>query len=107
VTRLIDENLSFRLANAIVSRFPIRVTCGTSALARASDAEIWEFSKHQGLAIVTLDSDFHERSLLMAYPPKVVGCEQGIPQQPQFVRSFCRGRKTSSLSSPIAITHAL
>jgi predicted nuclease of predicted toxin-antitoxin system len=34
--------------------------------------ERWEFAKTEGFAIVTLDSDFHERSLLEGSPPKVI-----------------------------------
>jgi predicted nuclease of predicted toxin-antitoxin system len=41
-------------------------------LARADDRAIWEYARSERLTIVTLDSDFHERSLLLGWPPKVI-----------------------------------
>jgi predicted nuclease of predicted toxin-antitoxin system len=41
-------------------------------LARSADIVIWDFAKSNGFAIVILDKDFSDLSLLKGYPPKVV-----------------------------------
>jgi len=41
-------------------------------LKKATDAEIWEYAKADGYAIVSKDSDFRERSVLWGRPPKVI-----------------------------------
>jgi predicted nuclease of predicted toxin-antitoxin system len=33
---------------------------------------IWEYAKVNGFAIVSKDSDFHQRSLLYGHPPKFI-----------------------------------
>ena len=69
---LFDENLSFRLVALLKDLFPgsqhVRV-CGLGA---ADDAEIWDYAKNNGLIIVTKDSDFQERSVLLGAPPKII-----------------------------------
>jgi len=40
--------------------------------AAADDAEIWEYAKNGGLIIVTKDSDFQERSVILGTPPKII-----------------------------------
>ena len=41
------------------------------------DAEVWEFARENGLTVVTKDSDFHERSLVQGFPPKIVWITRG------------------------------
>ncbi len=41
-------------------------------LARSADIVIWDFAKSNGFAIVILDKDFSDLSLLKGHPPKVV-----------------------------------
>jgi len=72
VKLLFDENLSLRLVVLLEDLFPgsqhVRV-CGLGA---ADDVEIWEYAKNNGLIIVTKDSDFQERSVLLGAPPKII-----------------------------------
>lgn len=77
MTLLFDENLSFRLVGATSPQFPNSRHVRDVGLARASDRAIWEFAKREGLTIVTFDSDFHERSLLEGWPPKVIWLRTG------------------------------
>lgn len=41
-------------------------------MTNTDDALIWEYAKANGFAIVSKDSDFHQRSLLYGYPPKFI-----------------------------------
>lgn len=77
MTLLFDENLSFRLVRAVSPLFPDSRHVRDVGLARASDVAIWEFAKREGLTIVTFDSDFHERTLLEGWPPKVIWLRTG------------------------------
>jgi predicted nuclease of predicted toxin-antitoxin system len=72
VTLLFDENLSFRLVGSVSRLFPNSRHVRDVGLAQSDDRAIWEYARTQGLTIVTLDSDFHERSLLVGWPPKVI-----------------------------------
>ncbi|MBL8703213.1 MAG: DUF5615 family PIN-like protein [Rhodospirillales bacterium] len=69
---LFDENLSFRLIGALDSEFPGSVHVRSAGLARAGDMAIWQYARQHGLAIVTLDSGFHDISVLHGAPPKIV-----------------------------------
>jgi predicted nuclease of predicted toxin-antitoxin system len=41
------------------------------------DRSIWEFAKAENLVIVSKDSDFHERSVLLGGPPKAIWLRVG------------------------------
>lgn len=41
-------------------------------LQRADDEMIWAFARENNLIIVSKDSDFHQRSFLYGFPPKVI-----------------------------------
>ena len=43
----------------------------------ADDEVVWSFAAHHGLAIVSKDSDFRQRSFLLGHPPKVVWIRRG------------------------------
>lgn len=77
MTLLFDQNLSFRLVGAISAEFPGSRHVRDVGLARADDRVIWEFARRERLTIVTCDSDFHERSLVEGWPPKVVWLRTG------------------------------
>lgn len=69
---LFDHNLSHRLVARLSDLFPGSTQTRLVGLATASDWAVWEFAKQNGCAIVTLDSDFHDLSVLHGHPPKVV-----------------------------------
>jgi predicted nuclease of predicted toxin-antitoxin system len=77
VTLLFNANLSFRLVSSTPPLFPGSRHVRDVGLARADDRTIWEFAKREGFTIVTFDSDFHERSLLAGWPPKVIWLRTG------------------------------
>ena len=74
---LFDENLSLRLCERLDDIFPSSQQVSSLGLARASDVEIWEYAKREGLVLVTKDSDFHQLSFLLGAPPKVIWLRLG------------------------------
>lgn len=47
------------------------------ALERADDDVIWNFARQGDFVIVSKDADFHERSFLFGFPPKVIWLRMG------------------------------
>jgi len=74
---LFDENLSFRLISLLSDVFPDSVHVHKIGLGNASDENIWEHARQHGYTIVSKDSDFHERSLVRGFPPKIVWITRG------------------------------
>ncbi len=77
VKLLLDQNLSHRLVTTLADTFPASEHVRDFDLQRADDASIWEFAKSNGYTIVSKDNDFHQRSFLYGYPPKVVWLRLG------------------------------
>ena len=46
-------------------------------LQAADDGTLWAHAAEQGFAIVSKDADFHQRSFVLGYPPKVVWIRRG------------------------------
>jgi len=62
VKLLFDENLSARLAGRLADVYPGSQHVSEVGLGSSDDAAVWEFARAQGFAIVSKDSDFHQRS---------------------------------------------
>jgi len=77
VKLLFDENLSPRLVALLSTTFPESLHVRDVGLARADDDTVWSYAKDQGFAIVSKDSDFHQRSFVLGFPPKVVWIRRG------------------------------
>jgi predicted nuclease of predicted toxin-antitoxin system len=43
----------------------------------ASDEEVWLYAKNNEFVLVTQDSDFYDRSVLLGFPPKVIWIQTG------------------------------
>lgn len=69
---LLDENLSDRIIHRIVDLYPNSAHVKNLGLINTDDVVIWEYAKMHGFAIVSKDSDFHQRSLLYGHPPKFI-----------------------------------
>ncbi len=69
---LFDQNLSPSLVETLREIFPESFHVQSIGLSHAADEEVWRYAKEHGFAVVTKDSDFHERTLLAGTPPKVV-----------------------------------
>jgi len=74
---LFDENLSPGLAETLRALYPGSAHVHALGLGSASDAAVWEFARERGFTIVTKDADFHERSTIAGYPPKIVWIRRG------------------------------
>ena len=88
---LFDENLSYRLVNAIAQLFPgsihiTQVGLGT----RISDRQIWEYARQNGFAIITADTDFVMLAGTSGHPPKVIlleNCDYPTSVAEQIIRA--------------------
>ena len=74
---LFDENLSPRLVALLADLFANSLHVRTVGLANVDDGLVWQYAKDNGLVIVSKDSDFHHRSLLFGFPPKVIWIRRG------------------------------
>ena len=74
---LFDQNLSHRLVERLGDIYPGSMHVRGLGLASASDIDVWEYARIHGFAIVSKDSDFHQRSLLDGFPPKVIWVQRG------------------------------
>lgn len=69
---LFDQNLSYRLIQALQQEYPDSRHVRDVGLQDAADAVVWQYAAQHDFAIVTKDADFHQRSFLYGHPPKVV-----------------------------------
>src|ERR1019366_4098876 len=74
---LFDQNLLPRLVVLLAAEFPGSEHVRNVGLAAASDSAIWAYAGAQGLVIVSKDTDFQHRALLLGAPPKVVWIRLG------------------------------
>jgi predicted nuclease of predicted toxin-antitoxin system len=72
VKLLFDENLSPRMAGALLDVYPGSAHVHQCGLGSADDLTVWEYARGNGFTIVSKDSDFQEQSVLHGFPPKVV-----------------------------------
>jgi predicted nuclease of predicted toxin-antitoxin system len=77
VKLLFDQNLSPFLASRLANDFPGSAHVQDVGLDRADDAGVWDYARANGFIIVSKDSDFHERSVFLDAPPKVVWIRRG------------------------------
>jgi len=77
VKLLFDQNLSHRLVEALSDLFPESAHLRDIGLSYADDDAVWHHAKVQSYTIVSKDSDFHQRSFLYGFPPKVVWIRTG------------------------------
>ena len=74
---LFDQNLSHKLVRRLADLFPDSVHVREVGLKEAGDPLVWAYAKDNDLMVVSKDSDFHQRSFLYGYPPKVVWVRLG------------------------------
>jgi predicted nuclease of predicted toxin-antitoxin system len=74
---LFDENLSFRLVQALNDIYPDSTHVRQVVMLGADDLHIWNFAAEHGFLLVSKDTDFYERSLVFGAPPKIVWLRTG------------------------------
>ena len=74
---LFDQNLSHKLARHLADLFPDSTHVREIGLKEAEDLAVWEYAKQQNFVIVSKDADFHQRSFVFGFPPKVVWIRLG------------------------------
>ena len=74
---LFEQNLSPSLVRLLSDVYPDCSHVHDLCMDRSSDTEVWNYAAEHGCTIVSKDADFHQRSLLLGAPPKVVWIRQG------------------------------
>jgi predicted nuclease of predicted toxin-antitoxin system len=77
VKLLFDQNLSHRLVEMLADIYLGSEHVKILDMHREPDAVIWKFAKENDFVIVSKDNDFHQRSFLCGWPPKVVWLRLG------------------------------
>lgn len=96
---LLDQNLSPRLLGALEPVYPGSSHVRLVGLRDADDDAVWDYARNHGFIIVSKDSDYHQRSFLYGFPPKVIwirlgNCptseiEQLLRQRESSILEFC------------------
>jgi len=74
---LFDENLSHKLVRLLEDLFPGSVHVRDVGLKASDDADVWEYAQNNSLIICSKDSDLHQRSFVLGFPPKVLWVRLG------------------------------
>lgn len=74
---LFDQNVSPHLVRRLTDLYPGSSHVSFVGLERASDAEVYEYARANGFAIVTKDADFVDISDHGGIPPKILWLRLG------------------------------
>jgi predicted nuclease of predicted toxin-antitoxin system len=99
---LFDQNLSPRLPRLLADIYADSIHVREVNLRDADDVEIWEYAKANGYAIVSKDSDFQQRSLLLGAPPKFIWLRVGnctVTRIEDLLRSYSAAIHTFDLDA--------
>ena len=94
---LFDENLSDRLVGQLAAEFPGSEHVRNVGLASAPDPAVWAHATAHEFVILSKDTDFQQRALLLGHPPKVVWIRLGNCSTAA-VASLLRNRQTYLLA---------
>jgi len=90
---LLDQNLSYRLLARLEDVFPGSTQIHRLGMEHADDTTIWRVAQEKGFTIVTKDSDFYERSLVLGFPPQVIWLKCGNVSSRQVEEILIRSRE--------------
>lgn len=74
---LLDQNISRALVHKLASLYPDSMHVADVGLDSAEDEAVWDYAANNSRLIVSKDSDFSHRSLVLGHPPKVVWVRRG------------------------------
>ena len=74
---LFDENLSPKLVHKFSDLYPGSIHVRDIGMKSVDDIEVWEYAKKNDFIIVSKDSDFHQLSFSLGFPPKVIWIRKG------------------------------
>src|SRR5437764_12678000 len=74
---LFDQNVSSALVDRLSDLFPGSSHVKSIGMAQVDDGAVWNYARENGFTIVSKDSDYQQRSLLLGAPPKVVWLRVG------------------------------
>lgn len=74
---LFDQNLSPKFPRLLIDLYPDSAHVQDVGLSNATDSAIWDYAKLNGFVIVSKDSDFQQRSLLLGHPPQFIWLRSG------------------------------
>ena len=74
---LLDANLPPQIAKRLYDYYPDSMHVRSLSMKNASDTDIWNYAKREGFVVVSKDSDFYNRSILLGFPPKVIWLKLG------------------------------
>lgn len=97
---LFDQNLSPRLVRLLADIYPNSIHVREVGMRESADSEIWEYAKVNELVIVSKDSDFQQRSLLLGAPPKFIWLRVGnctVKRTEELLRSYSAAIHTFGL----------
>jgi len=77
VRLLLDQNISRALVHKLASLYPDSMHVADVGLDSAEDEAVWDYAANNSRLIVSKDSDFSHRSLVVGHPPKVVWVRRG------------------------------
>ena len=74
---LFDENLSQKLVAKCADAFPVCAHVSLVGLEGHPDSEIWDYAQENEFTIVSKDSGFYHRNVLIGPPPQLVWLRLG------------------------------
>jgi predicted nuclease of predicted toxin-antitoxin system len=74
---LFDQNISYRIVNRLIDKFPESKHVSNLGLNDTEDIDIWQFARRNNYTLVTYDSDYYDISLINGCPPKVIWLKTG------------------------------
>jgi predicted nuclease of predicted toxin-antitoxin system len=66
-----------RLIELLAPLYPDSSHVRSFGLQSADDEVIWELARRQDITLVSKDSEFHQRSFLFGFPPKIIWVRLG------------------------------
>jgi predicted nuclease of predicted toxin-antitoxin system len=97
---LFDQNLSPRLPRLLADIYPDSMHVRDVGLRDGDDLTIWDYARVHGYSIVSKDSDFQQRSLLVGAPPKFIWLRVGncsVAQTESLLRTYSTAIHTFDL----------